>query len=276
MPQRDARKMSSNELEKVRCEAVILRQEGKTNIEIARVLGVSRNTVSGWIKQWQENGARGLIPKKSGRKVGSGLKLEEAAQFKILQCIKGGSPQDFDLSYELWSRAAIRELAWELDGHDVSMRTMTEYLRKWGFTIKRPLTYLRNSSSAKVLLWLKEEYPKIEYLAKQECKEIHWLGEIVVPFTGDLAKQLYNDDTKVGPYLIRLMYAISKKGEKRFLSQGNSQRGSDLLQMILGLEREVTKSLLLLVPQSSALSLVANRRSMNYYSGHVTVIYYPD
>ena len=57
------------------------------------------------------------------------------------------------------------------------IRTVGEYLKRWGFTPQKPLrrAYKQNPKAVKV--WLDEQYPAIAKRAKKERAEIHWGDE---------------------------------------------------------------------------------------------------
>jgi hypothetical protein len=57
------------------------------------------------------------------------------------------------------------------------VREVGRFLRKWGFTPQRPAKRAYKRCDAKVLRWLKEEYPAIEKKAHEEGGEIQWADE---------------------------------------------------------------------------------------------------
>jgi len=57
------------------------------------------------------------------------------------------------------------------------IRTVGEYLKRWGFTPQKPLKRAYEQRPAAVRQWLNEDYPAIAFRAKQEQAEIHWGDE---------------------------------------------------------------------------------------------------
>ena len=57
------------------------------------------------------------------------------------------------------------------------LRTVGEYLKRWGFTPQKPLKRAYEQNPEAVKKWLDEEYPKIASKAKEEGAEIHWGDE---------------------------------------------------------------------------------------------------
>ena len=53
------------------------------------------------------------------------------------------------------------------------IRTVGEYLKRWGFTPQKPLRRAYEQNPKSVKRWLDEQYPAISKRAKQEGAEIH-------------------------------------------------------------------------------------------------------
>jgi transposase len=60
------------------------------------------------------------------------------------------------------------------------VRTVGLYLRRWGFTAKRPRRQSRDQDPEEVREWLEETYPAIGERAEREGAEIHWCDEVGV------------------------------------------------------------------------------------------------
>lgn len=57
------------------------------------------------------------------------------------------------------------------------IRTVGEYLKRWGFTPQQPLRRAYEQRPKDVDKWLREEYPTIAKRTKKEKAEIHWGDE---------------------------------------------------------------------------------------------------
>jgi len=62
-------------------------------------------------------------------------------------------------------------------GIEMPIRTVGEYLKRWGFTPQKPVKRAYEQSSQAVKKWLETAYPDIASHAKQEKAEIHWGDE---------------------------------------------------------------------------------------------------
>lgn len=84
------------------------------------------------------------------------------------------SIEQIKLEFALWSRAAVLLLVKQEFGIDLPIRTMGEYLKRWGFTPQRPIKKAYEQRPEAVQQWLKQEYPAIADLARVQDAEIHW------------------------------------------------------------------------------------------------------
>src|ERR1700751_4999722 len=57
------------------------------------------------------------------------------------------------------------------------VRTVGEYLRRWGYTPKGPGRHAKDQDPGEVRRWLEETYPAIEERAAREGAEIFWCDE---------------------------------------------------------------------------------------------------
>ncbi len=86
-------------------------------------------------------------------------------------------PDQLKLNFALWTRAAVRELIQKHCGFLMPVRTVGEYLKRWGYTPQRPLKRAYQQNPKVVQRWLDEDYPLIAKRAKAEKAEIQWADE---------------------------------------------------------------------------------------------------
>src|SRR5262249_23311061 len=79
-----------------------------------------------------------------------------------------------------WNRRAVRDLIRQRCGVRLAIRTVGLYLRRWGFTAKRPRRHARDQDPEEVRQWLEETYPALEERAAREGAEIPWWDEVGV------------------------------------------------------------------------------------------------
>lgn len=173
----DGRYLTDETLLHLRKQAVHLSKKGIKILEIADIVGVSRNTVGNWLKKYKAEGARALKNKKRGRKYGEQRTLTQEHEREVQKLIQDKTPDQLKMAFALWNRKAIKELIFRLYTIKMPIRTVGDYLKRWGFTPQRPLKQAYEQSPAKVKTWLTEEYPTLTKRAKLEGAEIHWGDE---------------------------------------------------------------------------------------------------
>ena len=98
-----------------------------------------------------------------------------AAQEKgIRRLILDQTPDQLKLPFALWTRKAVGQLLWRRHGVRLPVRTLGEYLKRWGFTVQKPVQKALEQRPAAVRRWLRQEYPALVKQAKAEGAEIYW------------------------------------------------------------------------------------------------------
>ena len=164
----DARQLSDEVLEALRLRALRACELGFSESDVAEMLGVARETVSRWWSAYQAEGLDGLPGERTGRPVGSGRTLTDEQAAHIQQLIDDNSPGKLGIKAPLWSRAAVRELIHKEYGIWMPVRTVGEYLKRWGYTAKKPCRHANDQDPQEVKEWLEETYPDIERQAEEE------------------------------------------------------------------------------------------------------------
>lgn len=177
MKQPDARYLELKIQEYLRRQAIRLRQQGKTFMSIAEYLGVHRNTVQGWWKQYQHQGEAALHQQPRGRQLGEGRTLSEDEEITVQRLMREHFPSELEIDSALWTRQAVQVLITQQCGIQMPIRTVGEYLKRWGFTPQKPLKRAYEQDPQAVKFWLETEYPQIEQRALQEKAEIAWGDE---------------------------------------------------------------------------------------------------
>lgn len=177
MEKNDARSIGREAQQQLRHQAIRLRKSGRTHADIAEVVGVHPSTVRKWCKIYEHEGAKGVQLKKRGRKVGQNRTLSPEQEREVQRLITDKTPDQLKMPFALWTRPAIRQLIRERLGIQMPVRTVGEYLQRWGFTPQKPLRRAYEQNPVAVQKWLDEDYPAIAARAKQEGAEIHWGDE---------------------------------------------------------------------------------------------------
>tara|TARA_R110000772_G_scaffold103600_1_gene204578 strand:+ start:1171 stop:2205 length:1035 start_codon:yes stop_codon:yes gene_type:complete len=174
----DARTLPAAAQEEKRKQAVRMWKTGRyTHREIGEQVGVHYLTVGRWIKKYQDGGTKALQARTRGRREGSGRRMTQEQETMIQKQLIDKTPDQLKLRYALWTREAVQQLIQQVTGLKLAIRTVGEYLKRWGFTVQKPKKKAYEQRPAEVQRWLDEEYPSIHARAKAENAEIYWGDE---------------------------------------------------------------------------------------------------
>lgn len=218
----DAIKLSQKEQALLRKKAVHLREKGLSNSEVGDLLDVHPKTVAGWWTRYRREGEQMFVPGKRGRRTGDQRRLTAVQERVIQGLIADKAPDQLKLPFALWTRAAVSELIERKFGLKLPVRTMGEYLRRWGFTPQKPQKRAYEQSEAAVVRWLRETYPQIVRQAKQEGAEIFWGDQTGVKGQPNVARGFAPRGRtpvvrqRAKRYGLSLMSAVTNRGNVRF------------------------------------------------------------
>ena len=173
----DGRKLSSDAQQERRKTIVRMRKCGHTLQQIQDAVGLSKTAVCKALNMYAEGGWSALRGKKRGRRKGENRSLTPKQEKTIRRKIVDRRPEQLKLDFALWTREAVRQLILQECAVEMPIRTVGEYLKRWGFTPQRPARFAYERREAEVTEWLEERFPSIRSRAKQEGAEIYWGGE---------------------------------------------------------------------------------------------------
>ena len=154
----DGRRLSREAQHERRKQAIRLHRKGMKAVDIAAALSMSPVTVYTAIKVVETGGLRALVPKPTGRKVGQMRQLTPEQELHIQRLICEKRPEQLKMQFALWTRAAVMQLVESEYGISLPVRTMGEYLKRWGFTPQRPVVRAYEQRPESVKQWLEHEY----------------------------------------------------------------------------------------------------------------------
>ena len=141
--------------------------------DIGQILEIHADTVGDWLKLDKGD----LKVNRGGRKKGDARLLSEDDEHRIRRMITDKTPDQLKLEYALWTRKSVQELILQETGADLAIRTVGDYLKRWGMTPQKPQKRAYEQRSPEVKKWLESEYPEIQRKAKHEDAEIYWGDE---------------------------------------------------------------------------------------------------
>lgn len=184
----DYRKVTALEVYAIKKTIIRQWKDGKDTAEIHDNTGMCINTVREVIRKYKEGGMKALKPQKKGRRTGTCMKLTAEQSKEIQKIIIDKDPDQLKMPFALWTRKAVKELIKDKYGIDMPIRTVGDYLKRWGFTPQKPEKMSRHQNAAAVNKWLDEEYPAVKEQAKRENALIFWMDETAVQNCSNLVR----------------------------------------------------------------------------------------
>jgi transposase len=154
-----------SELESRRMRAAQLLRQGVPQAEVARQVGVHRQSVSRWAQQLEEKGLRGL--KQAGR-AGRKPELNGEELLRIERQLKRG-PKALGYATELWTAARVARLIEEECGVRYHPGHVWRLLRQMGWSCQRPSGRAKERDEKAIALWKQKRWPEIKKSPKREA-----------------------------------------------------------------------------------------------------------
>ncbi len=245
----DARHLTDEALQVLRLRALHGIELGYSEVDLAELLGVCHETISRWWSAYSAEGMTSLPGGRTGRPPGSGRFLSEVQAERIWQCIDYYSPEQLGIPQALWTRRAVRDLIQKEFAIHLAERTVGQYLRRWGYTSKKPARHSRHQDPDEVEQWLLETYPAVEEQAERENAEILWTDEVGVaadhhPACGYAREGERATIEMPGPHIrVNQISAISNEGSVRFMTYKGSLNAAVFLlflqKLVVGASRKI-------------------------------------
>ena len=145
-------------------EAARLLRKGIAQAEVARRVGVHRQSVSRWAQQLEEHGRAGL--KKAGR-AGRKPLLDETDLRKLERALERG-PEALGYSTGLWTTGRVAELIEQEFGISYHPNHVWRLLKRLGWSCQRPSGRALERNEATIRWWKKERWPAIKKKPKNK------------------------------------------------------------------------------------------------------------
>ena len=253
MDLQDARTIPPEQLFERRKQAVALFKKGMTRREIGKIVGVRRDVVGQWISKWQNGGLQALRVGKAGKPKGSGVTLDLVQQKSIQKGLIEKTPDQLKMNFALWTRHAVQQFIKQDFGVEVPIRTVGDYLKRWGFTPQKPIKRAYERNDRKIRAWLEEEYPAIEAKAHREKAEIHWGDETGISNQDQIGRGYApKGKTPVRKHggkreRINMISTVTKLGKIRFMFYEGKMNSKVLIEFMKRLTKGSPKKLFLIL-----------------------------
>ena len=162
-------------------------------------------------------------------------------------------PYQLKLSFALWTRRAIQTFIKEQNKIKLPIRSVGNYLERWGFTPQKPLKRAYEQSPKLVPSWVDHEYPAIERRAKAEKAEIQWSDETGICNESNYGRSF--SPKGVTPVIRRtasrfstsMVSSISNQGKVRFMCYEGAMNSQTFISFLKRLIKDSPKKIFLIV-----------------------------
>jgi transposase len=277
----DARQLPDVVLEALRLRALRGRELGFTEADLAQVLGVSRETVSRWWAAYAKGGIDAIPHDRTGRPQGSGRTLDDRQAERLQRLIDKSTPELLGIASPLWTRRAVQALILRECDAWMPVRTVGEYLKRWGYTVQKPARRARKQDPREVRRWLRQTYPAIKARAAREGAEVHWCDETGVGANehrgGGYARAGQTPEMEVSGERFRVNMAstITNEGKVRFMTYTSTLTAAVFLAFLGQLVRGARKKVFLVLDRHPAHEAAAVAEWVEQQQGRIELFYLP-
>ena len=249
----DTRRLKPEVQEQIRFQAIRLRKAGRKYKEIEEILGVCHTTICAWYKKDEREGKKGISAQRRGRKLGSCRTLNPDQEKQIQKLIQDKCPDQLKLPFALWTRIAVQQLVRRLWNIKMPIRTVGEYLKRWGFTPQKPLRRAYKQNPKAVKAWMDEQYPAIAKRAKKEQAEIQWGDETGLcndSYHGrSYAPRGQTPAIRLHPRCkrVNLISTVTNQGKVRFMVYKGKMNSNTLIKFMKRLVKNSDKKVFLIL-----------------------------
>ncbi len=218
---------------------------------------------------------------RTGRPPGSGRSSNDQQAEHIQRLLDENSPEDLGIAAPLGDRRAVRDRIRKETGIVLAVRTVGEYLKRWGCTAKRPRRHAKKQDPQEVQQRLGETYPGIEARARQEDAEIHWCDEAGVAADGHPRKGHARRGQPAtmevpGPHIrINVIATVANKGALRFMTCKGAMNAALFITFLTRLLRGAARKVFLITDRLSAHDAAVVSEWLQAHKGQIEVFYLP-
>lgn len=249
----DARKHNQQTQYELRKQLVRLRKQGTTNKAAAALVGISANHASTIWQKYQRGGLKAIKPGIRGRQIGAQRTLLQEQERAVQVLLVDKNPLQLKLPFALWTRDAVRMLIKQRYGLEIPVRTISDYLHRWGFTPQKPTKRAYEQDPKRLKQWLETDYPEITACAKKEKAEIHWGDETGINSDGYNVKGFAPKGKTPVVRLtakrnkINMISSITNRGKVRFMLYRETMTAKVLIKFMSRLIKDSPRKVFLIL-----------------------------
>src|SRR6202162_200978 len=216
----DDRRLDHATLQAMRERAVRSVHDGESPEVVARIIGINRSTIYGWLAQYRRGGWSAL---KAKPLFGRPPKLDGKKLKWVYDAVTQKNPMQLKFAFALWTREMVARLIKGKFNISLSPVSVGRLLAQLGITCQRPLHRALERDEALVKQWLKQDYPRIRALAQREKADVYF-GDAAHMRSDHHAGRTWGKkgETPVvlstgARYRMSLISAVTSRGHMRFM-----------------------------------------------------------
>lgn len=278
MKMTDARKLTHDQLTDLRQRGVAAVQDGESPEQVARILGVHRSSVYGWLANYRAGGWHMLDAKRRG---GRRPKLDAKAMAWIYKTITQGNPMQFKFRFALWTSQMVGEVIWKRFGIRLSRASVCRLLNQLGLSAQRPLWRACQQDPEAVERWLEQDFPKIRAMAKRQKASI-WFGDEAGVRSDAHAGTTWAERGKTpvvsttgARFSLNLISAVSRRGDFRFMTVGGGVTADVFIGFLKRLVQGMDSPVFLIVDGHPTHKAVKVRKFVESLKGRLKLFFLP-
>lgn len=277
----DRRSSTPEVIRELRDRTVALRLQGVSHLKIATMLNIGESTSRKYWSLYRQGGQSALDLGQRGRPLGSQRRLTARQENNIKKAITDKTPDQLKMPFALWTRYAVGQLIQKRYEIQLPIRTLGEYLKRWGFTPQKPKRHDYEQQPEQVRHWLDKQYPKIARKAKQENAEIFWGDETGINNQDQVGRSYApKGKTPVRQAMAKkvstsMISAVSNKGSLRFMVYRKGMNSRVFLVFLKRLVSSNERKVILIVDNLRAHKSKAVRGWLEANQNQIEVHYLP-
>jgi hypothetical protein len=191
------------------------------------------------------------------------------------------TPEALGIAAPLWTRRAVQALIHRAYDLEMPVRTVGEYLKRWGYTPKKPRRRARRQDEMEVRDWLANTYPALAARAAREGAEIHWCDETGAGANDSPGRgyarvgQTPVLDVSGERFRVNLVSTITNQGKVRFMTYTRTLTAAVFLVFLERLLRSTPKKLFLILDRHPAHEAAAVAEWVQQYAERLELFWLP-